>query len=671
MGRGRGLLWEARNTSGLFGLACLAVMVFMLGATAAPARAGAAAGSPRPGLLERAISPDGMSGIVADSVSSVAIVVSANATQDEPATITVTGEAEAASRLFVYVSASGGVCEPEPALTAGEAQALSPSEGEELSEGPFEVPYEYTPALAGSYTVCAYVDETETGVPSAYGEVVFEAVRPTGSALVQVSPSPIQHKPLTITVKGETEVARKLFVYVGGSGVHCEPDPAADTGGEFISVAGGETIAAGVYEKTYEYTPAAADSYTVCAYVDESEAGVPNASGEATFEALHPTNVSIQVSANPIRGEPVTITVNGETGVARRLFVYISSAGTECESDPVDSGGEALSALGGEALAAGGFVRHFEYTPEFIATYTVCAFLDETEAATPNASAGITFTSSPSHAEIEERAAKAKAEEERIDTEHAAEVAASEAAARAASEAAGRAQQAAARAAQEAAARAAQEATAKASQQAAEKAAAEAAVAAAQAAKLKAARAKPVTRLAVSAVAHAGPSLAHPGYTTLEVTTSPYAFVTVTLARNGRTTLHREWGEQPSATAANVAWSCQHPGGAYRYTVTASTDVGRKLTRTGRFTPVSVARCRALERREKDAGKRQQAQARERAAHEYEEEVARRGRAEREEREQQESVCRQEGGTPTIVIGSEGATWACEAPGGGTLPTTV
>jgi pyruvate/2-oxoglutarate dehydrogenase complex dihydrolipoamide acyltransferase (E2) component len=556
MGCGRWWLRRALGTGGLFVLAALLAAAYTVAATAACARAESLAGASRPGLLATALPRNAASGIVADSLPAVTIAISANATQGLPVTITVEGEAEAASKLFVYVSA-GGVCEPEPELTAGGAQALSAGGGEQLGEGAFEKAYEYLPASVGSYTVCAYVDETEAGVPSALGE--------------------------------------------------------------------------------------------------------------AAFEALYPTDVSIQVSANPIRGEPVTITVSGETGVTRKLFVYISSAGIECEPDPVDSGGEALSA--GETLSAGGFDKHYKYTPEFIAKFTICAFVDETEAAAPSATAVASFTSSPSRAEVEERAAEIKAQEERAKAQHEAEVAAGEAAATAAGEAAMGAQQATARATREAAARAAQEAAATAARQAAEQAAAQAAAAAAQAAKLKAARAKPVTRLAVSAVAHAGPTLAHPGYTSLAVTTSPFAFVTVTLARDGSKTLHREWGEQPSAIAASVAWSCQHPGGTYRYTVTAWTGVGRKLTRTGRFAPISAARCRVLARQESDTGKRQQAQARIRAAREYEEEIERRAHAAHEQQEREEAVCREAGGTPTIVIGAEGATWVCEGPGGVTLPT--
>jgi hypothetical protein len=640
------------------------VVVTLALASGSPARAESATGSQKPGLLESAISADVASGIVSDSLYSLSIAVSANPTQDEPVAITVAGEAEAARRLFVYVSASD-VCASEPASNTG-GEELSSSGGEELNEGSFEKSYEYTPASIGSYSVCAYISETEVAVPDATAEESFEVARPTGSASIAVSASPTQDRPVTITVSGETEVARKLFVYIDDAGHGCEAEPADESGGTWLSISGGEALAAGSFNASYKYTPASVVVYTICVYIGEAEAAAPDATAEESFEAARPTgSASIQVSANPTRNEPVAITVSGETEVARRLFVYISSAGNGCESIPEaerEAGREELSREHGEALAAGAFQVTYRYTPEFIGTYTLCAFVDETEATTPTASAAASFTSSPSPLEVEERAAKVKAEEERAKAAREAEGAASEAAVRAA-------QEAAARAAREAAAAASQEAVARAAHQAAERAAAEAAAAAAQAAKLKAARGKPVTRLTVSAVAHDGASLAHPGYTSLVVTTSPFAFVTVRLTRNGHKTVRREWGEQPSAVAAEISWSCHHPGGTYLYTVTAWTSVGRKLSKRGRFAPVSATRCRQLEGQEANAGEHGRAQAKEREAREYDEALERREAAEHEERERQESTCRSEGGTPTIIVGSEGATWICEAPGGGTLPT--
>jgi hypothetical protein len=652
------LRWQ-RVISGKLALTCIVAVSVVAGiapssASANPVRAGA------PGPLAGAVPADAAFRIVADGLPSVSIAVSANATQDEPMTITVSGEAEALRKLFVYVSAAG-VCAAEPVSNAG-GEWLSGGGGDALGEGSFEMTYEYVPESVGSYIVCAYVDETEVAVPDVTAEESFEASRPAGSASIQVTPSPTRDKPVTITVSGATEVPRSLFVYIDGAGHACEPDPAAESGGEWLSNAGGEALVAGAFKAVYSYAPAAVGIYTVCAYVDESSSAVPDATADESFEATD--WVAVQVSANPIRGELATIVVSGEARTARRLFVYVSSAGNGCEALPEaerEAGREELSREHGEALAAGGFKLTYGYTPEFIGTYTLCAFVDESEAATPAASATASFTSSPSLREAEEHAAKVKAEEEHAKAVREAEVAASEAAARAK-------QEAAARAAREAAAAASQEAVARTAHEAAELAAAEAAATAAQAARLKAARGKPVARLAVSAVAHNGPSLAHPGYTSLVVTTSPFAFVTVRLTRNGHKMVRREWGEQPSAVAAEISWSCHHPGGTYLYTVTAWTGVGRRLSKSGRFAPVSAKRCHQLEGQEESTGEHQRAQAKEREAREYDEELERRERAEHEEREQQESACRQEGGTPTIVIGSEGATWVCEAPGGGTLP---
>ncbi len=599
---------------------------------------------------------------------SALVQVSASPTQDEPVTITVSGETEVARKLFVYIDDAGHGCEPEPADESGGAWLSNPG-GEEIGAGSFKVAYNYMPATVAVYTVCVYVDEAEAAVPDATAEESFEAARPTGSAAVEVSANPTRAKPVTITVSGETEVARKLFVYIDDAGHGCEPEPAGESGGAWLSTSGGEVIGAGSFKVAYNYTPASVAVYTVCVYVDEAEAAVPDATAEESFEVVRPTDVSIQVSADSTRNEPVTITVSGESEMVRKLFVYISSAGNGCELTPEaerEAGREELSREGGETLAAGSFKHSYDFTPEFVGIYTVCAFVDESATALPTASSAASFASSLSQAEVEERLAQAEAEEKRLNAVHEAEVrAAREAATKAAQEAAAKAAlEASVAAAREAAARTAQESAAKAAKERAE-----GELAAAIAAKLKAARGRPVTRLSVSAVAHDGPSLAHPGYTSLQVTTSPFAFVTVRLTHNGHRTTRREWGEQPSAVAAEVSWSCQHPGGTYLYTVTAWTGVGRKLSKTGRFAPVSATRCRELEKQEASTGAQRRAQAKQREAREYEEELERRQRAEDEERERQESTCRAEGGTPTILIGPEGTTWVCEAPSGGTLPT--
>jgi hypothetical protein len=371
-----------------------------------------------------------------------------------------------------------------------------------------------------------------------------------------------------------------------------------------------------------------------------ASATLPDAASSIADDSMY--SIPIEVSPNPTQEERVTITLSGAAEVASTLFVYVG-AGEVCGSEPADSGGEQLSGSDGEAVGEGSFEKSYTYTPESVGSYTVCAFVDEAEDGTPNATGTASFTSitPPAVAEAREHAARAKAEEEQRAKER--------------YEAEASAREAAARAAREAATRASTERI-------------EAELAAEKAARIKNARSRPVARLTVTAVGHKGYTSERPGYTDLDVTTSPYAFVIVKLSRYRRKTMHLEWGDRPSAVAAEIPWSCHSPGGTYGYTVTAWTDVGKKLVKGGHFAPVSVARCHRLEHEEALAGERRQAEARELSALEYDEEVARRGRAQREEQEREESSCRQGGGTPTIVVLREGPGWVCEGPNGEALP---
>jgi hypothetical protein len=83
---------------------------------------------------------------------------------------------------------------------------------------------------------------------------------------------------------------------------------------------------------------------------------------------------------------------------------------------------------------------------------------------------------------------------------------------------------------------------------------------------------------------------------------------------------------------------------------------------------VSAVRCHTLQRREGGVNEHRQETARERSAHAFEEEVIRKDTAEHEEQEREEDICRQEGGTPTIVLLPGGPPWLCEGPRGGALP---
>ncbi len=109
-----------------------------------------------------------------------------------------------------------------------------------------------------------------------------------------------------------------------------------------------------------------------------------------------------------------------------------------------------------------------------------------------------------------------------------------------------------------------------------------------------------------------------------------------------------------------IPWSCKSPGGTYHYTITAHSNVGKTLTKSGHFSPVGVERCREYEAKETEAREHHERE----VIAGYEQEA----REERERRERYENNCRKLGGEPVVLeVGQEYRIY-CRAPGGGTIP---
>jgi hypothetical protein len=555
---------------------------------------------------------------------SLEISQGAEPTQDVPLSIKVSGIADGHHRLYVFVNSFGG-CSSTPEFDGGSSLAS----GTTLTAGSFERTYSYTPTSVQSYTLCAYLDENEFATPDVTATSTFTAGMPAASAAIEISGKLTQNIPMKIKVSGTTEVARKLYVLVNSFG-GCSSTPEFDGGS---SLASGTSVSAGSYSGEYSYTPTSIQSYTVCAYVDENEFATPDATATSSFTAGTPAaSVSIAVSPTSSESGPVSIKVSGTTEVARKLYVLVNSFGG-CSSTPEFDGGSSLAS--GTSITPGSYSGEYSYTPTSSQTYTVCGYVDENEFATPDATGSATFTNvtPKTRAEQAERAAAEAA----AAAERAAEVK--------------REQEAAAKKKYE------EEAPAR-------EAAAEAANIARYNAEVAAAKArahkKPVTHLSVSAVAHARHSRNDPGYTNLSLNTSPYAHIVIKLSRYGHITQHLEWGGSAKAVAVVIPWSCNSPGGTYRYTITAKSNVGRVWIRRGAFSPVSVGRCHEYEAQEREA--REQHEREVIAGYERE------AREERERRERYETNCRKLGGEPVeLNVGGEYRIY-CRAPGGGTIP---
>jgi hypothetical protein len=161
----------------------------------------------------------------------------------------------------------------------------------------------------------------------------------------------------------------------------------------------------------------------------------------------------------------------------------------------------------------------------------------------------------------------------------------------------------------------------------------------------------PDTFLTARAYAEPGGSKQYPGKTTIDVHTDAFARVTVKLHRYGHSS--ERFDARPAEKTARhgtveveVPWTCERPGGTYSYVITARTNVGKTLTRKGRFQPVSVSRCHSWERAEREAEDRNR--------REYEARLRQEAAAERERENHYKSECRALDGIPTTVESSEG-----------------
>jgi hypothetical protein len=577
---------------------------------------------------------------------SIEISPSAEPTQDVPVSIKVSGVADGHHKLWVFVNTSGG-CGSTPEYDFGSSLAS----GTTLSAGSFEKTYSYTPTSIQTYTLCAYLDENEFASPDVTAESSFTAAMPAASAAIEIKGKLTQNIPMKIEVAGTTEVARHLYVLVNTSG-GCGSTPEYDFGS---SLASGTSISAGSWSGEYSYTPTSIQSYTVCAYVDENEFATPDATATSSFTAGTPAaSVSIAVSPSSSENGPVSIKVSGTTEVARKLYVLVNNSGG-CGSTPEYDFGSSLA--NGTSITPSAYSGEYSYTPTSTATYSICGYVDENEFATPDATGSATFTNvtpatKTAEAKLAEEHANAAAEETArrsaeadnlagylhgvAERRHCGEL----------SEEYNRADVEACKS-DEAAMVAVEEQQIRAEE-------------AALAAQRAAAHKRPVRHLSVKPVTHTGHSSTDPGYTDLDITTSPYAHVVVKLSRYGHSTEHFEWGSHSTEVAEVIRWSCKSPGGTYRYVITARSNVGPTLTRHGHFAPVSVTTCHQYEQKEAEA----------RASHEreaiagYEQEV----REERERRERYETNCRKLGGEPVeLQVGSEYRIY-CRAPGGGTIP---
>jgi hypothetical protein len=302
------------------------------------------------------------------------IAFSADPTEEEPVTVTVSGTSEANRSLFVYRQ-TGSCSTTAPAY--GYGSPLTPSAGDALTAGSFSKSYAFTPTSAGSYRICAYVSQDAYTTAAAVGTAAFNVRLPAATvSSIALSADPTEEEPVTVTVSGTSEANRSLFVYrQTGS---CSTTAPAYGYGSPLTPSAGDALTAGSFSKSYAFTPTSAGSYRICAYVSQDAYTTALAVNAAAFNVRFPaaTISSIAFSADATENEPVSVTVSGSTEATRSLFVY-RQAGTCSTTAPAYGYGSPLTPSAGDTLTAGSFTRSYTFTTTSAGSYRICAYVSQ------------------------------------------------------------------------------------------------------------------------------------------------------------------------------------------------------------------------------------------------------------------------------------------------------
>jgi hypothetical protein len=107
------------------------------------------------------------------------------------------------------------------------------------------------------------------------------------SLSISLGGRPTLGEPLGVVAEGEADGSHGLFVYLQPGGQTCAFDPAQESSERLdvvtLSSAAGDPLGAGAFARTYDYTPEAENTYSVCVYLDQLAADPPDAIGGTEF----------------------------------------------------------------------------------------------------------------------------------------------------------------------------------------------------------------------------------------------------------------------------------------------------------------------------------------------------------------------------------------------------
>lgn len=272
---------------------------------------------------------------------------SADPVEDQPVSTTVAGTSEAARTLWVLRQGSSSACadtaQDDWSSYGGPGTFLTSSAGDAVA-GSFINAYSFTPSTAGTYRICAYVGKSSSSAPLATETTTTLTVRAPKATIndASFSADPKRGNPLTATITGNSEATRTLFVLRQDSGSACAPKAQADWSsyggpGTFLSSSAGDAVS-GDFSKSYTFTPSAATTYRICAYVAKTSGDDPLAS-HATAVTVRLPNASVAISGLPATFLPnttATVSISGMVEDAASYAIDTVADGAPCSADDVD-----------------------------------------------------------------------------------------------------------------------------------------------------------------------------------------------------------------------------------------------------------------------------------------------------------------------------------------------
>ena len=204
--------------------------------------------------------------ILAASVD--AISFSADPTEDEPISVTVTGTTEANRTLFASVRSGATTCAAvaidDWSTIGGFAQRLSGTQtgdsGDAIAAGSFSKTYQFTPTTPGPYRVCAYVARTSYTNPLSVQRNPVDVRPPSASAAISGVISPyLTGQTATLIATGVVEHSSSFASVVSKGDEDCSVDR--------IQYDSRRTLVAGPFSVPIDVTYGPQSAHTICLFV--------------------------------------------------------------------------------------------------------------------------------------------------------------------------------------------------------------------------------------------------------------------------------------------------------------------------------------------------------------------------------------------------------------------